>query len=229
MNSEEINKLREDVLRNWKINKLAYLMTDASRKYPFFENLKLEIKLSEIPNSSFDESKHVDMAKQEALCALVQGRLESGTDKGGLKALDAHLKGKVSDDKQDKAPNTQTNISVTKQKRHKSNPELHKIFWRAFVHLRDNDEFSVEPQFKQVWEAIYDDFAKSKEQETLAEYRQFDPKEHIENIDPADSSQNTKLYWIIATAGGNVYSQGDYALVSLPSLLNKLKSNPPII
>ena len=65
--------------------------------------------------------------------------------------------------------------------------------------------------------AIYDDFAKSKEQETLAEYRQFDPKEHIENIDPVGLPQNTKLYWIIATAGGKVYSQGDYALVSLPS------------
>ena len=229
MNSEEIKKLRELVVKNWKINKFAYLMADANGKNQFFEKLKLNIKLNEIPNSSFDESKHVDMTKQEALCALVQGRLESGTDKGGLKALDAHLKGKVSDDTQDKAPNTHTNISVTKQRRHKSNPELHKIFWRAFVHLRDNDEFSVEPQFKQVWEAIYDDFEKSKEQETLAEYRQFDPKEHIENIDPADPSQNTKLYWIIATAGGNVYSQGDYALVSLPSLLNKLKSNPPII
>ena len=100
MNSEEIKNLRELVVKNWKINKFAYLMTDASRKkYPFFEKLKLQIKLSKKPNSSskifnssFDESKHVDMTKQEALCALVQGRLDSGTDKGGLKALDAHLK-----------------------------------------------------------------------------------------------------------------------------------------
>ena len=92
MNSEEIKELRELVLENWKINKFAYLMADANGKNQFFEKLKLKIKLSEIPNSSFDESKHVDMTKQEALCALVQGRLESGTDKGGLKALDAHLK-----------------------------------------------------------------------------------------------------------------------------------------
>ena len=92
MNSEEIKELRELVLENWKINKFAYLMEDKNGKYPFFERLKLKIKLNEIPNSSFDESKHVDMTKQEALCALVQGRLDSGTDKGGLKALDAHLK-----------------------------------------------------------------------------------------------------------------------------------------
>ena len=92
MNSEEIKELRELVLENWKINKFAYLMADANGKNQFFEKLKLKIKLSEIPNSSFDENKHVDITKQEALCALVQGRLDSGTNEGGLKALDAHLK-----------------------------------------------------------------------------------------------------------------------------------------
>ena len=92
MNSEEIKELRELVLENWKYNKFAYLMADVKGKNQFFEKLKLNIKLNEIHNSSFDESKHVDMTKQEALCALVQGRLDSGTDKGGLKALDAHLK-----------------------------------------------------------------------------------------------------------------------------------------
>ena len=52
MNSEEIKNLRELVVKNWKINKFAYLMTDASRKkYPFFEKLKLQIKLSKKPNS----------------------------------------------------------------------------------------------------------------------------------------------------------------------------------
>ena len=227
MNSEKINELREDVLRNWKINKFAYLMKDKNGKYPFFEKLKLDIMLSEVPNSSFDESKHVDMAEQEALFALLQGYLESGTDELGLKALDAHLKVKASGDKQDKAPHTNTNISVTKQRRLKSNPELHEIFWRAFVFLRDED--GSEPQYKRVWEVIYNDFAKSKEQETLQEHRQFDPKEHIEDIDPVGVPQNTKLYWVIATAGGKISSQGDYALVSLPSLLNKLKSNPPKI
>jgi len=226
MNSEEIKELRELVLENWKINKFAYLMADANGKNQFFEKLKLKIKLSEIPNSSFDESKHVDMTKQEALCALVQGRLESGTDKGGLKALDAHLKGKVSDDKQDKAPDTHTNISVTKQRRHKSNPELHKIFWRAFVHLRDKDEFPVEPQYKQVWQAIYDDVNNSDIEDSLAEHRKFDPKDIIEKIDSIGIMKTTKLFWLFATAGGETLSQGDYSLSSLPSLLNKLKKSP---
>ena len=227
MNSEKINKLREDVLRNWKINKFAYLMKDKNGKYPFFEKLKLDIMLSEIPNSSFDESKYLDMAKQEALFALLQGYLESGTDELGLKALDAHLKVKASGDKQDKAPYTNTNISVTKQRRLKSNPELHKIFWRAFVFLRDED--GLEPQYKQVWQVIYDDVAKSTKNETLAEHRQFDPKEHIETIDPVGLTQTTKLCWLIATAGGEVSDQGSYILHSLPKLLNRLKNSPPQI
>ena len=109
----------------------------------------------------------------------------------------------------------------------KSNPELHKIFWRAFVLLRDED--GLEPQYKQVWQAIYDDYAKSTSQETLAEHRQFDPKEHIETIDPVGLPQTTKLCWVIATAGGEVSVQGSYILHSLPNLLNRLKNSPPQI
>ena len=231
MNSEEIKKLRELVLKNWKINKFAYLMTDASGKYPFFEKLKLKNKLSEIPNSSFDESKHVDMTEQEALCVLVQGRLESGTDEGGLKALDAHLKGKVSDDKQDKAPNRHTNISVTKQRRHKSNPELHKIFWRAFVHLRDKDEFPVEPQYKQVWETVYNELRAEelmRDKKTIPRKRKHDPHDHIEVIDPVYVPA-PKLQWIISGSDSRISDQGTYSLSSLPPLLSKLKKNPPKI
>jgi len=109
----------------------------------------------------------------------------------------------------------------------KSNPELHKIFWRAFVLLRDED--GLEPQYKQVWQAIYDDYAKSTSQETLAEHRQFDPKEHIETIDQVGLTQTTKLCWVIATAGGEVSVQGSYILHSLPNLLNRLKNSPPQI
>ena len=109
----------------------------------------------------------------------------------------------------------------------KSNPELHKIFWRAFVLLRDED--GLEPQYKQVWQAIYDDFVKSTSQETLAEHRQYDPKEHIETIDPVGLPQTTKLCWVIATAGGEVSDQGSYILHSLPKLLNRLKNSPPQI
>ena len=109
----------------------------------------------------------------------------------------------------------------------KTNPELHKIFWRAFVFLRDED--GLEPQYKQVWQVIYDDVAKSTRNETLAEHRQFDPKEHIETIDPVGLPQTTKLCWVIATAGGEVSDQGSYKLNSLPNLLNRLKNSPPQI
>ena len=109
----------------------------------------------------------------------------------------------------------------------KTNPELHKIFWRAFVFLRDED--GLEPQYKQVWQVIYDDVAKSTKNETLAEHRQFDPKEHIETIDPVGLTQTTKLCWLIATAGGEVSDQGSYILHSLPKLLNRLKNSPPQI
>ena len=109
----------------------------------------------------------------------------------------------------------------------KSNPELHKIFWRAFEFLRDED--GLEPQYKQVWQAIYDDCSKSTSHETLAEHRQFDPKEHIETIDPVGLTQTTKLCWVIATAGGEVSDQGSYILHSLPNLLNRLKKSPPQI
>ena len=112
-------------------------------------------------------------------------------------------------------------------RRGKSNPELHKIFWRAFLFLRDED--GLEPQYKQVWQVIYDDVAKSTKNETLAEHRQFDPKDHIETIDPVGLPQTTKLCWVIATAGGEVSVQGSYILHSLPNLLNRLKNSPPQI
>ena len=133
-------------------------------------------------------------------------------------------------------PGSQTNSTVVQKKvstskatgrNGKTNPELHKIFWRAFVFLRDED--GLEPQYKQVWQAIYDDFVKSTSQETLAEHRQFDPKEHIETIDPVGLTQTTKLCWLIATAGGEVSDQGSYILHSLPKLLNRLKNSPPQI
>jgi hypothetical protein len=41
--------------------------------------------------------------------------------------------------------------------------------------------------------------------------------------------KTTKLFWIDATAGGEISSQGNYSLSSLPSLINKLKKDPPKI
>ena len=121
------------------------------------------------------------------------------------------------------------NFQISEKNYHKnkkSNPELHKIFWRAFVHLRDKDEFPVEPQYKQVWQAIYDDVNNSDIEDSLAEHRKFDPKDIIEKIDSIGITKTTKLFWLFATAGGETLSQGDYSLSSLPSLLNKLKKSP---
>ena len=126
-------------------------------------------------------------------------------------------------------PSAKNNFQISEekfQKNKKSNPELHKIFWRAFVHLRDKDEFPVEPQYKQVWQAIYDDVNNSDIEDSLAEHRKFDPKDIIEKIDSIGITKTTKLFWLFATAGGETLSQGDYSLSSLPSLLNKLKKSP---
>jgi len=59
--------------------------------------------------------------------------------------------------------------------------------------------------------------------------REFDPNEIIEKIDTIGIPKTTKLFWIIATAGGETSSQGDYSLSSLPSLITKLKKDPPKI
>ena len=126
-------------------------------------------------------------------------------------------------------PSAKNNFQISEENYHKnkkSNPELHKIFWRAFVHLRDKDEFPVEPQYKQVWQAIYDDVNNSDIEDSLAEHRKFDPKDIIEKIDSIGITKTTKLFWLFATAGGETLSQGDYSLSSLPSLLNKLKKSP---
>ena len=63
----------------------------------------------------------------------------------------------------------------------------------------------------------------------LTEHRKFDPKDIIEKIDSIGLAKTTKLFWLVATAGGETSSQGDYSLSSLPSLLNKLKKDPPKI
>jgi hypothetical protein len=109
----------------------------------------------------------------------------------------------------------------------KTNPEIHKIFWRAFIIL--GEKFDCEPKYKEVWQAIYDDVKKSDIEDSLAVRREFDPKEIIEKIDSIGITKTTKLFWIIATAGGETSSQGDYSLSSLPSLINKLKKDPPKI
>jgi len=112
-------------------------------------------------------------------------------------------------------------------KNRKSNPEIHKIFWRAFNFLLE--KYNREPEYKEVWQVIFDDVENSDIKDSLAERREFDPSEIIEKIDPIGMTNTTKLFWLVATAGGEISSQGYYSLSSLPSLINKLKKNPPKI
>jgi hypothetical protein len=111
----------------------------------------------------------------------------------------------------------------------KSNPELHKIFWRAFVFLRDED--GLEPQYKQVWETVYNELRAEdllRDKETIPRKRKHDPHDHIEVIDPVNVPA-PKLQWIISGTDSRISNQGTYSLSSLPPLLSKLKKNPPII
>ena len=109
----------------------------------------------------------------------------------------------------------------------KTNPEIYKIFWRTYIFLRE--ELDRNPEYKEIWQAIYDDVANSDREDTLAVRREFDPNEIIEKIDSIGMPKTTKLFWIVATAGGETSSQGNYSLNSLPSLINKLKKDPPKI
>ena len=105
--------------------------------------------------------------------------------------------------------------------------EIHKIFWRTYIFLRE--EFDHAPKYKEIWQAIYDDVENSDMEDSLAVRREFDPNEIIEKIDSIGMPKTTKLFWIDATAGGEISSQGNYSLSSLPSLINKLKKDPPKI
>ena len=129
------------------------------------------------------------------------------------------------------SPTTPENIffenSGKKSNNKKLNPELHKIFWRAFSSLQNGD---LEPEYKQVWDAVHQevkDEELSMDEIGFPEKRTFDPHDHIETIDPVNAP-HPKLQWLIAGSGSRISQQGSYSLSSLPSLLSKLKKNPPI-
>ena len=119
---------------------------------------------------------------------------------------------------------TKNNFKIFQKK---TNPEIHKIFWRTYIFLQE--EFDHAPKYKEIWQAIYDDVENSDMEDSLAVRREFDPNEIIEKIDSIGMPKTTKLFWIVATASGETSSQGDYSLFSLPSLINKLKKDPPKI
>ena len=130
------------------------------------------------------------------------------------------------------APPEKNNFKISEKNYHKkSNPELHNIFWRAFIHLRDNDKFSVEPQYKQVWETVYNELRaedRLRDNKKIPSKRKLDPHDHIEVIDPVNVP-DPKLQWIISGSDSRISNQGTYSLSSLPPLLSKLKKNPPKI
>jgi hypothetical protein len=117
--------------------------------------------------------------------------------------------------------------SVKTRKSNKSNPELGLIFWRAFKYL-ENDQ-SSEPQYKQVWETVYDEVETERQlNEPIPKKRTYDPHEHILTIDSIDTP-TPKLNWLIGGTNGRVIKQGTFSLSSLPSMMTKLKRTPPKI
>ena len=108
--------------------------------------------------------------------------------------------------------------AITKlQRRKKSHPEIHRIFWRAFSSLQIEAE--EEPGYKRVWDAVRQDVVNDK---GGWKKREFDPHEYIEEngVDPS-SHPDPKLRWVTHD------NQGAYRLSSLSSLLSRLKNKPP--
>jgi hypothetical protein len=97
------------------------------------------------------------------------------------------------------------------------------------VFLRDED--GLEPQYKQVWETVYNELRAEdllRDKKTIPRKRKHDPHDHIEVIDPVNVPA-PKLQWIISGTDSRISNQGTYSLSSLPPLLSKLKKTPPII
>ena len=108
-----------------------------------------------------------------------------------------------------------------------SNKELHRIFWRAFTSLRD--EHGFDPKSKEVWEIIHDEVRAEhmiKDDYKIPPKRTYDPHDHIEIIDSVNVPK-PKLQWLIHGSDSRINAQGSYGFGSLPSLLWRLKNNPP--
>lgn len=108
-----------------------------------------------------------------------------------------------------------------------SNKELHRIFWRAFISLRD--EHGFDPKSKEVWDIIHDEVRAEqmiKDDYKIPPKRTYDPHDHIEIIDSVNVPK-PKLQWLIHGSDSRINAQGSYGFGSLPSLLWRLKNNPP--
>lgn len=198
-----------DVSPNEVSQKLVLSCDEIVELDPKPEVLKFQIELMEQDDSVCVVVIPDDVAKLPPLPKTIEG---ASVQRGGASA--------------------KNNFQISEKNYHKnkkSNPELHKIFWRAFVHLRDKDEFPVEPQYKQVWETVYDEVETEIQlNEPIPKKRTYDPHEHIFTIDSIDTPY-PKLNWLIAGTDGRVSKQGTFSLSSLPSMMTKLKRTPPKI
>jgi len=198
-----------DVSPNEVSQKLVLSCDEIVELDPKPEVLKFQIELMEQDDSVCVVVIPDDVAKLPPLPKTIEG---ASVQRGGASA--------------------KNNFQISEKNYHKnkkSNPELHKIFWRAFVHLRDKDEFPVEPQYKQVWETVYDEVETERQlNEPIPKKRTYDPHEHIFTIDSIDTP-SPKLNWLIAGTDGRVSKQGTFSLSSLPSMMTKLKRTSPKI
>ena len=127
-------------------------------------------------------------------------------------------------------------LSVQKQlKEHQSNflkkdfvkrrknhcPELHKIFWRAFLSLKSKN-LGNDPQYTETWNAVFYDckmYLKDDDPRKILR-RDFDENEIIDFITLNDHP-HPRIEWSLEL------EQGTYKFSSFKSLLTRLKNKPP--
>jgi len=99
--------------------------------------------------------------------------------------------------------------------------EVSRLFFRTFRELRKRDN-EVDPTYKAVWSAIHDEYDLMRENEDILDKPEFDEKEIICVMDSV-STPAAKLVWLIREDN----AEGTFKLSSLPSLISRLKKNPP--
>ena len=111
------------------------------------------------------------------------------------------------------------NLLINRRKNHI--PELHKIFWRAFISLKTQYKGN-DPQYSETWNAVYYDCKLHLKDANPAKLkrRDYDTNEIIDFITMHDHP-NPRIEW------GTELDLGTYKLSSFKSLLTRLKSKPP--
>ena len=99
--------------------------------------------------------------------------------------------------------------------------EVSHLFFRTFKELRKRDN-GVDPTYKAVWSAIHNEYDLIRENEDILAKPEFDEKEIICYMDSV-STPTAKLVWLIREDN----AEGTFKLSSLPSLISRLKKNPP--